>query len=227
MKTERLILLFGIFVVFASCQIHHGNFLKRKFLDLEKMNDNEIVETNNRREIYFEDLNSNSNFEECESSECTTNIGPEDIQSSDVKITYDEIEQTSFTQKCNTEKSENVIHQQQIINTLNPSDPTKKDNPKTSDQLFKLAALIFLLGLLLILVAIVGLFKSKMSEAAGFVYFMLGLISLILSAIYAIVGTNKINPDQPRQRNIKRRDTLLFFGIFFVALAMLFISGKV
>lgn len=228
MKSAKTFFILVILGVLASCQIHQGNFAKRKFLDLKKMNDEEVVETNNQKEQYFEGLSNNSNFQENnESSESSTNSESANVQSSCVEIIKDEIEQTIFGQNSNTEKSKNVIHQQHIIDTTNPADVTKKDNPKTADQLFKLASLIFLLGLLLILLALVGLLKSKMTEAAGFVSFMLGLIALIVSAIYAIVGSNKINPDKPRQSNIKRHDFVLFFTLFFVGLALLMIHGRV
>jgi len=228
MKTGKLFFLFVIFGLLASCQIHQSNFSKRKFLDLKRMNDKEVVVMNNEKEISLEEITNNPNIEdEIESSECFTTIESEYKTSADVEITTDVIEYSGVNRITNSEESKTVNHSQQIMNSLQLADEPKIKKPKTADQLFKLASLFFLLGVLLILIALVGLFESTMREEVGFVSFFLGLIGLVLSSIFAIKGSNQIVNEKTRKVNTKRRDFVIFFGLFFVFLALVIISGNV
>lgn len=190
------------------------------------MNDKEVVQITQDEKIDFDKVNSN--FEKNDDSpESFRNIELKNDPLSVVEISADEIVETIYNHSDDLQESEDTIRSEQIAETPILSDETKKDNPKTTGQLFKLASLIFLLGLALILIALVGLFKSKFSGAAGFVTFMLGLVAVIISAIYTIAGVSKINPDKPRQRDVKRRDFVVFFTLLFVGFALLLINGRV
>jgi len=207
--------------------MHRGNFSKQKFLDLKRMESKEeVVIVDNENQSCKTNL-TNSQEEEVELS---VTIIPEQItkdESAQIEMVEDDFE---FSQK---EKVNGIVNPfakncSEIIVQSNKAEEINSNKKQLSTVLlFKRASLFFILGFALILWAVVGLYKPFLNEGGAFVSFMLGLIALLVSAIFATKGMTKSTNQGSKTHKGARKEFVLFFGIFFIALSLLIVHGKI
>jgi len=228
MKTFRIILVALIFGLLSACQMHQGSFSKRKFLDLKKMESKEDGVTAENQDHFFK-LNID-NDKEVEIEPTESLITDELTNDENSKTKVSEEWKIEFSQKEKIKKLDRFSsgNRSEIIVQSNRTEEKISTKKKQSTLLlFKRASLLFILGLALILWAVTGLYKPFLSEGGAFVSFMLGLIALLVSAIFVTKGMTKGAKEGSKNHKGARKEFVLFFGIFFIALSLLIVHGKI